>query len=126
MTTLDPTRNSRLECSLAWSPFRMEQRATAAVTEQVEANSALKAILDCVALPVWVLDRDGLVLLANPAALDALGFDALAELQGRHGHDAVHYMHPDGSPFPAEDCPVLRAEPHRRSRAPRRGLVHPA
>ena len=111
MTTLDPTRNGRTADSLAWSPFRMEPRATAAVTEQVEANSALKAILDCVALPVWVVDHDGLVLLANPAALDALGFDELSELQGRHGHDAVHYMHPDGSPFPAEDCPVL--EPSR-------------
>ena len=40
-----------------------------------------------------------------------LGFDELPELQGRHGHDAVHSMHPDGSPFPAEDCPVL--EPSR-------------
>jgi PAS domain S-box-containing protein len=58
-----------------------------------------------------VVDGDGLVVLANPAALAALGFDDLSELQGRHGHDTVHYMHPDGSPYPAADCPVL--EPSR-------------
>jgi hypothetical protein len=37
-----------------------------------------------------VVDQDGLVLLANPAALAVLGFDYLSELQGRHGHDTVH------------------------------------
>lgn len=63
------------------------------------------------ALPVWVVDHGGLIVLANPAALAALGFDELSELQGRHGHDTVHYKHPDGSPYPAEDCPVL--EPSR-------------
>jgi PAS domain S-box-containing protein len=62
-------------------------------------------------VPVWVVDHEGLVMLANPAALSALGFERLSELQGRSGHDAVHYMHPDGSPYPAEDCPVL--EPAR-------------
>lgn len=58
-----------------------------------------------------MVDHDGLVVLANPAALEALGFDELAELRGRHGHDAVHYKHRDGSPYPAEECLVL--EPSR-------------
>jgi PAS domain S-box-containing protein len=91
--------------------FLLESRATQAGDEGVETDAALKAILDCVALPVWVVDHAGLVVLANPAALEALGFDELAELRGRHGHDAVHYKHPDGSPYPAEECPVL--EPSR-------------
>jgi PAS domain S-box-containing protein len=91
--------------------FLLESRATEAGDEGVETDAALKAILDCVALPVWVVDHAGLVVLANPAALEALGFDELAELRGRHGHDAVHYEHPDGSPYPAEECPVL--EPSR-------------
>jgi PAS domain S-box-containing protein len=88
-----------------------EPRPTEPATRDVETDVSLKAILDCVALPVWVVDHNGLVVLANPAALAALGFDDLAELRGRHGHDAVHYKHPDGSPYPAEDCPVL--EPAR-------------
>jgi PAS domain S-box-containing protein len=74
---------------------------------RAETDVALKAIVDRVALPVWVVDHDGLVLLANPAALATLGFDDASELEGRHGHDTVHYKHLDGSPYPAEDCPVL-------------------
>jgi PAS domain S-box-containing protein len=31
-----------------------------------------------------------------------------AELLGRKMHDVTHYKHPDGSPFPANDCPGLQ------------------
>jgi PAS domain S-box-containing protein len=74
----------------------------------VQTPPFLKAILDCVAQPVWVVDHDGLILFANPAALSALGYDDLAELEGKPSHDTIHYKHPDGSDFPAEDCPLLR------------------
>ena len=89
----------------------MQSRASGTKVRGVEAEASLAAILECVALPVWVVDYAGLVVLANPAALETLGFDDLSELRGRHGHDTVHYKHPDGSPYPAEDCPVL--EPSR-------------
>ena len=69
----------------------------------------LAAILDCVALPVWVVDHDGHVLFLNPAGLAALGYDELDELRGRPGHDTIHYLHRDGSPYPAEECPMTRA-----------------
>ena len=68
----------------------------------------LKAILDCVAQPLWVVDHDGLVRFANPAALAALGYDDPAELEGKPSHETIHYEHPDGSEFPAADCPLLR------------------
>jgi PAS domain S-box-containing protein len=60
-----------------------------------------------VAEPVWVVDHDGIVLLANPAATATLGYDDASELQGRHGHDTVHSKHRDGTPFPAEECRVI-------------------
>ena len=68
----------------------------------------LAAILDCVALPVWVVDHDGRVLFLNPAGLAALGYDELDELRGRPGHDTIHYLRRDGSPYPAEECPMTR------------------
>jgi PAS domain S-box-containing protein len=80
-------------------------------SERAGTEASLEAVLDCVALPVWVVDSDGLVVFANPAAVAVLGFDDPAELRGRHGHDTVHYLYPDGSPYPAEECPVL--EPGR-------------
>ena len=75
-----------------------------------EAGSvaSMEAILECVAQPVWVVDHDGLVAYVNPAGLTALGYDDLSELQGRFGHDAIHYKHRDGSPYPAEECPMTR------------------
>jgi PAS domain S-box-containing protein len=90
-----------------------EARATdrERIGKDVVTHASLQAIVDCVAMPVWVVDHGGFVVLANPAALAALGFDALDELVGRHGHDTVHYQHPDGTPYPAEECPVL--EPTR-------------
>ncbi len=68
----------------------------------------LKAILDCIAQPVWVVDHDGRIRFANPAALAALGYDHLSQLEGKPSHETIHYKHPDGSHFRAEDCPLLR------------------
>jgi PAS domain S-box-containing protein len=85
----------------------LDSRGTERDTGQGRADASLDAILQCVALPVWVVDHDGVVVLANPAAVAALGYDDASELRGRHGHDTVHYKHPDGSPFPREECPLL-------------------
>ena len=68
----------------------------------------MESILECVAQPVWVVDHDGLVVFVNPAGLAALGYDDLSELKGRFGHDAIHYKHRDGSPYPAADCPMTK------------------
>ena len=68
----------------------------------------MESILESVAQPVWVVDHDGCVVFVNRAGLAALGYDDLSELQGRFGHDAIHYKHRDGSPYPAEDCPMTK------------------
>ena len=85
----------------------LKSRASERWARQAETDASLKAILECVALPVWVVDHDGMVLLANPEALTALGYEDMTELRGRHGHSTVHYKRPDGSPYPAEECPLL-------------------
>src|SRR5215218_8071953 len=74
-----------------------------------DAAASLNAIIACVAQPVWVVDHEGTVVFANPAAVQALGYDDLDELVGRNSHDTIHYKHPDGSPFPAEDCELFRS-----------------
>ncbi|MDR3034909.1 MAG: PAS domain S-box protein, partial [Kitasatospora sp.] len=67
----------------------------------------MASILDCVAQPVWMVDHDGLIRFANPSAVAALGYADAPELQGRPSHQTIHYKRPDGSPFPAEECPML-------------------
>ena len=84
---------------------------TAPAVREIDARRAvasMEAILECVAQPVWVVDHEGLVAFVNPAGLAALGYDELSELQGRRGHETIHYKHRDGSPYPAEDCPMTR------------------
>jgi PAS domain S-box-containing protein len=74
---------------------------------KVGAEEFLAAVLDTVAKPIWVVDPDGVIRFANPAALAALGYDSAGELFGRHSHETIHYRHPDGTPYPAADCPML-------------------
>src|SRR4051812_10054824 len=64
--------------------------------------------LTTVTQPVWVLDRNGLIRVANPAAAATLGYPDAGELLGRNGHEAVHGDRIDGGPHPASECPLLR------------------
>ena len=60
-----------------------------------------------VASGVYTLDQRGLVTYVNPAAEAMLGWTN-AELFGKKLHDVLHYKHPDGTPFPASECPILQ------------------
>src|SRR5262245_33046895 len=56
---------------------------------------------------LYTVDTQGLVTFINPTAERLFGWKS-AELLGQKMHDATHYKHPDGSPFPASECPGLR------------------
>jgi PAS domain S-box-containing protein len=71
------------------------------------ATEFLARILHDAPQPVWVVDEAGLIVFANPAAVAVLGYDDPAELYGRSSHDTVHHRRPDGSPYPAQECPML-------------------
>jgi PAS domain S-box-containing protein len=74
----------------------------------LDAYGLLSSILAGIAQPVWMVDTDGDIRFANPAALTALGYDDAAELYGKPSHQTIHYKYPDGSPYPVDDCPMLR------------------
>ena len=57
--------------------------------------------------PIWVVDPDDVIRFANPAAITALGYDSADELLGCRSHEAIHCRHPDGTPYPVAECPVL-------------------
>jgi signal transduction histidine kinase/putative methionine-R-sulfoxide reductase with GAF domain len=50
----------------------------------------LAAVLRTAAHPICVVDPDGLIVFANPAAVAALGYDRADELLGRPGDEAIH------------------------------------
>ena len=61
------------------------------------ADQLVAAVLRATAQPIWVVDAEGLIRFANPAAIAALGYDGADELVGRRSHETIHYRHPDGS-----------------------------
>jgi PAS domain S-box-containing protein len=73
---------------------------------KADAEGLLAAVLEAAAQPIWVVGPDGLIRFANRAAIAALGYERADELVGRDSHDVLH-RHPDGTPHPAADCPML-------------------
>ena len=83
------------------------------VTDQKQAEEALRrrmdfdeAVMRNMAEGLCTVDASGVVTSMNPAAEKLFGWTS-EELRGRNMHEAVHYKHPDGSPYPMEDCPVM-------------------
>lgn len=60
-------------------------------------------------LPLWVIDQQGLVALANKAAMGFLGYRGEDEVVGGPSHELLHRLRPDGSPYPEHECPIVRS-----------------
>lgn len=75
------------------------------------------ALVASAADAIYLVDEQGRVQYANPAALEVLGYEHESELLGRPSHQTIHHSRPDGSPFPEEQCPLL--EPRRTGDAVR-------
>ncbi|HEX6532080.1 MAG TPA: PAS domain S-box protein, partial [Nitrospira sp.] len=56
---------------------------------------------------LYTVNRQGHLVSMNQAAEKLFGWTK-EELLGRKMHDVVHYKHPDGRPFPAEQCGVVQ------------------
>jgi PAS domain S-box-containing protein len=84
------------------------------------ASEVQEALVISGEIPLWLVDGDDRIAFVNDAAIRVLGYDGDEELLGRPSHDTVHWKHPDGSPYPAEDCPIThatrRGEPVRMER----------
>jgi PAS domain S-box-containing protein len=76
----------------------------------LEATSPelLPALLASIADGVYVVAADGSIEFVNPAGAAILGYDDPSELLGRPSHCTIHAHRRDGSPYPAEECPLLR------------------
>jgi PAS domain S-box-containing protein len=72
------------------------------------ADDMVGALIESVADALYVVDAEGRIRFANPAAVTLLGYRGPDELIGRMSHETIHYKHPDGTPFPVEECPLLR------------------
>jgi PAS domain S-box-containing protein len=65
-----------------------------------------RLILDSAGEGVFGIDRQGLITFVNPAASKLLGRGP-DDLLGQDAHLLFHHSRPDGSPFPAQACPIM-------------------
>ncbi len=93
--------------------FDVLARQAADLIERRKTEEALhraidfdEAIMTSMGEGLYTVDNHGLVTMMNPAAEKLFGW-TLEELRGKKMHDVTHYKHPDGSPFPAEECAGL-------------------
>ena len=68
----------------------------------------LESVMDSTDQGIVRVDLSGRITYINRAALEQTGW-AGAEVLGRNAHDVMHHTHPDGTPYPAAECPLLRA-----------------
>jgi PAS domain S-box-containing protein len=71
-------------------------------------DEALHAAVTASADALYLVDVQGRIRFLNSAALQILGYADERQLLGRPSHDTIHYLRPDGTPFPAAECPMLR------------------
>ena len=84
-----------------------DQDQLKAVFEQVtDSEQQVRHILNAAGEGVYGIDAEGRITFCNPAALNILGYDSDEELLGKNHHGLLHHTLPDGSPFPAEECPL--------------------
>ena len=86
---------------------RSEAALRASEARQTEVLDFTRSVIGNMAEGLYTVDTQGLVTFINPAAEQIFGWTS-AELLGRRMHDLTHYQHPDGRPFPAEECAGLR------------------
>ncbi|HET7909165.1 MAG TPA: PAS domain S-box protein, partial [Nitrospira sp.] len=66
-----------------------------------------EAVFSNIGEGLYTVDSKGLVVSVNVAAERLLGWTR-DELVGRNMHELAHYKHPDGKPFPADHCAIVR------------------
>ena len=90
------------------------------ISERRDAERALQTqlhltqtITDNATAALMLMDARQHCTYMNPAAVAMTGY-TLAEVQGRPLHEFIHHHHPDGRPYPIEECPLDRALPQRQ------------
>jgi two-component system, cell cycle sensor histidine kinase and response regulator CckA len=74
-----------------------------------EREEQLRLLLDSTGEGIYGLDHHGRCTFCNQAAARLLGYERPEELVGQNMHELSHHTRPDGSPYPAEECPILLA-----------------
>ncbi len=85
-----------------------------AAEERARLSSYNQLLLDSTGDGIYGIDTEGRCTFLNRAAAQILGLSP-EEALGKNMHRLAHHSHPDGSDYPAADCPIYRATHAGRS-----------
>jgi PAS domain S-box-containing protein len=84
-----------------------EEERTRLLAERARLTDHLRLLLESTAEGIYGVDLEGRCTFINQAAARMLGYSP-DELVGQDLHALKHHHRADGSPYPAEACPVWR------------------
>jgi PAS domain S-box-containing protein len=87
---------------------RAEDERTEILIREQFLSSWFRSLLQSTGEGICGLDLDGNVSFVNRAGAELLGYTPDA-LQGEFLHEVCHHTRPDGTPYPRDQCPILRA-----------------
>ncbi len=79
-----------------------------ALGELEQLQAAHQLILDAAGEGIYGLDSQGRMTFGNAATMEILGWSP-KDVLGHIAHDVHHHSHPDGSPYPRDECPIYSA-----------------
>ncbi len=74
-----------------------------------ESERQLRSLISSTAEGIYGIDLMGYCTFANEACAKILGYSTTNDLLGQQMHSLIHHSHPDGSPYPVEDCKIYQA-----------------
>jgi PAS domain S-box-containing protein len=74
-----------------------------------ESEDKLALLLESTAEGIFGIDLEARFTFCNPACLLMLGYQDGHELIGKNVHTTIHHTRPDGTPYPPEECPILKS-----------------
>ena len=78
------------------------------------SNRLKQTITDNATAGLFIMNANGYCTFMNPAAEEMTGY-TFEEIQAKPLHKMIHHHHPDGTPYPLEECPIDRALPTNNS-----------
>ena len=93
----------------------LAQRAAVVVAEALSLHEVeriaheLETLLGSTDEGIFGIDLEGRITFLNRAALALTGHLSAEELLGRSAHGLLHHSRPDGSAYPQDECPIVRA-----------------
>ena len=83
------------------------------ITETKQSERFRSVVLNTMAEGLYALDPQGRITFLNRSAAKMLGWTE-DELRGQLAHQAFHHQHGDGTPYPEQDCPLLKVRTEGR------------